>query len=119
MQLRKEVDVLNIRVRENNRLAENFSQEKQNLYTEVMAHLGICEEFFAGRDRQLGELQNEIDATRLREVGALAASKKTLDDETNRLTGQLSDIQPTINSINANLRLLGITGFESSAMMQR
>lgn len=41
-----------------------------------------------------------------------AASKKTLDDETNRLTGQLSDIQPTINSINANLRLLGITGFE-------
>ncbi|WP_239591776.1 AAA family ATPase [Enterobacter asburiae] len=112
VQLRKEVDVLNIRVRENNRLAENFSQEKQNLYTEVMAHLrGICEEFFAGRDRQLGELQNEID-TRLREVGALAASKKTLDDETNRLTGQLSDIQPTINSINANLRLLGITGFE-------
>lgn len=112
VQLRKEVETFNTRVRENNRLAENFSQEKQNLYTEVMTHLrGICEEFFTGRDRQLGELQNEID-TRLREAGALAAGKKTLDEETNRLTGQLSDIQPTINSINANLRLLGITGFE-------
>ncbi|QLA70604.1 AAA family ATPase (plasmid) [Enterobacter pasteurii] len=112
VQLRKEVETFNTRVRENNRLAENFSQEKQNLYAEVMAHLrGICEEFFTGRDRQLGELQNEID-TRLREVSALAAGKKTLDEETNRLTGQLSDIQPTINSINANLRLLGITGFE-------
>lgn len=41
-----------------------------------MAHLrGICEEFFAGRDRQLGELQNEID-TRLREVGALLPVRK-------------------------------------------
>jgi len=56
-------------------------------------------------------LQNEIGA-RLCEVSALAADKKTLDDETNTLTGQISDIQPTINSINANLRLLGITGFE-------
>ncbi|HAL5940611.1 TPA: AAA family ATPase [Escherichia coli] len=112
LQLRKEVDAFNTRVRENNRLAENFSQEKQNLYAEVMAHLrGICEEFFIERDRQLGELQNEIGA-RLREVSTLAADKKTLDDETNTLTGQLSDIHLTINSINANLRLLGITGFE-------
>ncbi|MFZ5316477.1 AAA family ATPase [Enterobacter asburiae] len=112
LQLRKEVDVFNTRVRENNRLAENFSQEKQILYADVMAYLrGICDEFFTERDRQLGELQKEID-TRLREAGTLAAGKKTLDDETNTLTGQLSDIQPTINSINANLRLLGITGFE-------
>lgn len=110
--LQNEVDAFNIRVRENNRLADNFSEEKQTLYADVMAHLrGICDEFFNERDRQLGELQNEID-TRLREADALAAGKKTLDDETNRLTGQLSDIQPTINNINANLRLLGITGFE-------
>ncbi|RHH96544.1 hypothetical protein DW184_24600 [Enterobacter cloacae] len=112
LQLRKEVEAFNIRVRENNRLAENFSQEKQNLYAEVMSHLrGICEEFFIERDRQIGELQSEIGA-RLREASALSADKKKLDDETNTLTGQLSDIQPTINSINANLRLLGITGFE-------
>ena len=110
--LQNEVDAFNTRVRENNRLAENFTEEKQTLYADVMAHLrGICDEFFNERDRQLGELQNEID-TRLREADALAAGKKTLDDETNRLTGQLSDIQPTINNINANLRLLGITGFE-------
>ncbi|EPE9487824.1 AAA family ATPase, partial [Escherichia coli] len=110
--LQNEVDAFNTRVRENNRLAENFTEEKQTLCADVMAHLrGICDEFFNERDRQLGELQNEID-TRLREADALAAGKKTLDDETNRLTGQLSDIQPTINNINANLRLLGITGFE-------
>ena len=110
--LQNEVDAFNTLVRENNRLAENFGQEKRTLSADVMAHLRrICDEFFTERDRQLGELQNEID-TRLREVGALAASKKTLDDETNTLTGQLSDIQPTINIINANLRLLGITGFE-------
>lgn len=110
--LMHEVDAFNIRVRENNRLAENFSQEKRSLNTDVMAHLRrICDEFFTERDRQLGELQNEVE-TRLREVDDLAASKKTLDDETNTLTGQLSDIQPTINMINANLRLLGITGFE-------
>ncbi|WP_407905221.1 AAA family ATPase [Escherichia coli] len=112
LQLRKEVEAFNTRVRENNRLAENFSQEKQNLYAEVMSHLrGICEEFFIERDRQLGNLQNEI-GTRLHEVSNLAADKKTLDDETNTLTEQLSDIQPTINSINENLRRLGITGFE-------
>ncbi|WP_326930145.1 AAA family ATPase [Citrobacter freundii] len=110
--LQNEVDAFNTRVRENNRLAENFGQEKRTLSADVMAHLRrICDEFFTERDRQLGELQNEVD-TRLREVGILAAGKKTLDDETNTLTGQLSDIQPTINIINANLRLLGITGFE-------
>lgn len=110
--LQNEVDVFNTRVRENNRLAENFAQEKQSLYADVMAHLrGICDEFFTERDRQLGELKSEVE-NKQREVGALAASKKTLDDEANTLTGQLSDIQPTINVINANLRLLGITGFE-------
>lgn len=110
--LQSEVDAFNTRVRENNRLAENFGQEKRTLSADVMAHLRrICDEFFTERDRQLGELQNEVD-TRLREVEILAAGKKTLDDETNTLTGQLSDIQPTINIINANLRLLGITGFE-------
>lgn len=110
--LQNEVDAFNTRVRENNRLAENFGQEKRTLSADVMAHLRrICDEFFTERDRQLSELQNEVD-TRLREVGILAAGKKTLDDETNTLTGQLSDIQPTINIINANLRLLGITGFE-------
>lgn len=110
--LQNEVDAFNTRVRENNLLAENFGQEKRTLSADVMAHLRrICDEFFTERDRQLGELQNEVD-TRLREVGILAAGKKTLDDETNTLTGQLSDIQPTINIINANLRLLGITGFE-------
>lgn len=110
--LQNEVDAFNTRVRENNRLAENFGQEKRTLSADVMAHLRrICDEFFTERDRQLGELQNEVD-TRLHEVGILAAGKKTLDDETNTLTGQLSDIQPTINIINANLRLLGITGFE-------
>ncbi|MBN3218217.1 AAA family ATPase [Pectobacterium polaris] len=110
--LQNEVTTFNFRVRENNRLAENFSQEKKNLSTDVMVHLRrICDEFFTERDRQLGELQSEIEK-KLREIGSLAASKKTLDDETNTLTGQLSDIQPTINVINANLRLLGITGFE-------
>lgn len=110
--LQNEVDAFNTRVRENNRLAENFGQEKRTLSADVMAHLRrICDEFFTERDRQLSELQNEVD-TRLREVGILAAGKKALDDETNTLTGQLSDIQPTINIINANLRLLGITGFE-------
>ncbi len=77
-----------------------------------MAHLrSICDEFFQERDRQLGELKSATE-TRLREVESMAARKKTLDDETSALTGQLSDIQPTINIINANLRLLGITGFE-------
>lgn len=110
--LQNEVDAFNTRVRDNNRLAENFTQEKQSLYADVMAHLrGICEEFFIERDRQLGELQNEINS-RLRDGGILEANKKQLDDETNALTGQLSDIQPTIDSINTNLRLLGITGFE-------
>ncbi|HCA9544691.1 AAA family ATPase [Klebsiella variicola] len=110
--LQNEVDAFNTRVRENNRLAENFTHEKKSLHADVMAHLrGICEEFFTERDRQLGELQNEINS-RLRDGGILEANKKQLDDETNALTGQLSDIQPTIDSINANLRLLGITGFE-------
>lgn len=110
--LEDEVNAFNTRVRENNRLAENFSQEKKRLYADVMAHLrGICEEFFTERDSQLAELQNEVDS-RLREAATLAASKKQLDEETSTLTGQLSDIQPTINVINAYLRLLGITGFE-------
>ena len=110
--LQNEVDAFNTRVRENNRLAENFTQEKQTLYADVMAHLRrICDEFFTERDRQLGELQNEVNS-RLREAESLAANKKQLDDETNALTRQLSDIQPTIDIINANLRLLGITGFE-------
>lgn len=110
--LEDEVNAFNTRVRENNRLAENFSQEKQRLHADVMAHLrGICDEFFTERDRQLGELQSAVDS-RLREAATLTASKKQLDEETNTLTGQLSDIQPTINVINANLRLLGITGFE-------
>ncbi|EDU0614749.1 TPA: AAA family ATPase [Salmonella enterica subsp. salamae serovar 53:z4,z24:-] len=110
--LQNEVNAFNTRVRENNRLAENFTQEKQSLYADVMAHLrGICNEFFAERDRQLGELHNDVN-NRLREAEILTANKKQLDDETNALTRQLSDIQPTIDSINANLRLLGITGFE-------
>lgn len=110
--LQNEVSAFNIRVRENNRLAENFTQEKQSLSADVMALLrGICEEFFTERDRQLGELQKEIDS-RLHDGEILEANKKQLDNETNALTGQLSDIQPTIDSINANLRLLGITGFE-------
>ncbi|EBP3563135.1 AAA family ATPase [Salmonella enterica] len=110
--LRNEVDTFNTRVRENNRLAENFTEEKRTLYSDVMAHLrGICDEFFTERDRQLGELQNDINS-RLRDVRTHAANRQQLDEETNELTGQLSDIQPTIDSINANLRLLGITGFE-------
>ncbi|WP_313010123.1 AAA family ATPase [Atlantibacter hermannii] len=110
--LKEEENAFNTRVRENNRLAENFSQEKQMLHADVMAHLrGICDEFFTERDRQLGELQNEVDS-KLREAATLETRKQQLDEETNALTGQLSDIQPTINVINANLRLLGITGFE-------
>ncbi|ECO7968485.1 AAA family ATPase [Salmonella enterica] len=110
--LRNEVDKFNTRVRENNRLAENFTEEKRTLYADVMAHLrGICDEFFTERDRQLGELRNDINSS-LRDVRTLTANRLQLDEETNALTGQLSDIQPTIDSINANLRLLGITGFE-------
>ncbi|EBB9334492.1 AAA family ATPase [Salmonella enterica] len=110
--LRNEVDEFNTRVRENNRLAENFTEEKRTLYADVMAHLrGICDEFFTERNRQLSELQNDINS-RLRDARTLAANRQQLDEETNALTGQLSDIQPTIDSINANLRLLGITGFE-------
>lgn len=110
--LQNEVTAFNTRVRENNRLAENYTQEKKTLNADVMAHLrSICDEFFQERDRQLGELKSATE-TRLREVESMAARKKTLDDETSALTGQLSDIQPTINIINANLRLLGITGFE-------
>jgi len=111
-QLEDEVKAFNMRVRENNRLAENFAQEKQSLHADIMAHLrAVCEDFFTERDRQLAELQIEINS-RLQEAATLAASKKQLDDETNELTGQLSDIQPTINVINSNLRLLGINGFE-------
>ena len=61
--LQNEVDAFNTRVRENNRLAENFTQEKQTLYADVMAHLRrICDEFFTERDRQLGELQKKLTA---------------------------------------------------------
>lgn len=110
--LQNEVEAFNIRVQENNRLAENFGQEKRTLCADVMAHLrGICDEFFNERDKQIGELKSEV-SLRLNEAESLAVSRRQLEDETNALTGQLSDIQPTINIINANLRLLGISGFE-------
>lgn len=61
IQLGNEVLVINLKIRENNRLAANFSQEKKNLNAEVMGHLRkICNEFFVNRDKQLEELSQEI-----------------------------------------------------------
>lgn len=112
LQLRNEVIKLNQKIQENNRLANNFRQEKQQLNTEVMAHLRkVCNKFFVERDKQLNEISQEIIKNKY-EINELLATKRLLDDESDLLTGQLSDIQPTINVINSHLRQLGITGFE-------
>lgn len=114
IQLGNEVLVINLKIRENNRLAANFSQEKQNLNAEVMGHLRkICNEFFVNRDKQLEELSQEI-LEKNNDINDLIKRKNILDEETVALTGQLSDIQPTINVINSHLRQMGITGFEIS-----
>lgn len=112
LQLLSETTTLNSKIRENNRLAANFRQEKQKLDAEVMAHLrNICNKFFVDRDKQLAEICKEIDE-KDNEINELRVRRSTLDDESALLTGQLSDIQPTINVINSYLRQLGITGFE-------
>ncbi|WP_435947459.1 AAA family ATPase [Dryocola sp. BD586] len=111
-QLSDEVNALNARVAENNRLAVNFREEKRRLAAEVHGHLRArCEEYLAEQDAQHKEIRAHlVQLTEQHDI--LFAQKRALDAESSMLTGQLSEIQPTIDVINANLKLLGITGFE-------
>ena len=110
--LTNRVDAVNYRVRENNRLAENFQQEKKVLSAEIHGHLRAhCEEYLMALGQQLEELgDNVTQSTGANEC--LIAERTALDEETARLTSELSEIQPTIDVINDNLKMLGINGFE-------
>jgi len=110
--LSNEITLVNERIRENNRLAGNFRDEKQKITADVHAHLRrFCEEYMTERDKQLDEIRSQ-HMLLSQQFKSMVERKNALDTESAQLTGQLSEIQPTIDIINDNLKLLGISGFE-------
>ncbi|CDH00530.1 AAA family ATPase [Xenorhabdus bovienii] len=105
------LDTLNDQIQENNRLASNFDVEMKLLNDDVHYHLrNKCESYFSSCESQITEIKKKIKNKDI-EISTLITEKQKIEEETHDLTGQLSFIQPTIDTINNNLVLLGINDF--------
>lgn len=109
--LTREINALNAQFRESNRLADNHDAEMAILTSDVNDHLRmLCDETLQAHEKQLSQIRSQRKKQE-DEAAALLTERQPLDEETSRLTGQLSVIQPTIDAINANLISLGIKDF--------
>ncbi|REF28695.1 wobble nucleotide-excising tRNase [Xenorhabdus cabanillasii] len=105
------LNTLNDQIQESNRLASNFDIEMELLNDEVLSYLrNNCEPYFSNCELQVTEAKKQIKNKNI-EVSSLMTEKQKLEEENHRLTGQMSVIQPTIDTINNNLILLGINDF--------
>ncbi|OKO98663.1 AAA family ATPase [Xenorhabdus eapokensis] len=105
------LETLNGQIQENNHLASNFDVEMALLNDDVHSHLrNKCEPYFSSCEIQATEIRQQIK-NKDTEISNFITEKKKLEEEIHRLTGQLSVIQPTIDTINNNLILLGISDF--------
>ncbi|MDE9463279.1 AAA family ATPase [Xenorhabdus bovienii] len=105
------LEILNSQIQENNHLASNFDVEMASLNDDVHSHLrNKCEPYFSSCEIQFAEIEQQIK-NKDTERSTFITEKKKLEEEIHHLTGQLSVIQPTIDTINNNLILLGISDF--------
>ncbi|CAI2109695.1 AAA family ATPase [Serratia bockelmannii] len=105
------LDNLNDDIKENNRLAANFSKERARLEADSLSYLKELSAPYLHRcDEQLAEIQQQLQA-KTNQIALLKNEKQKLSTETARLIGKLSAIQPTIDNINRNLNQLGISDF--------
>ena len=105
------IDKINNTVSANNQLADNYDAEMAKLKADVDTYLRqICDEYLVALTTELHEVRaQKIKAEQ--QASALLTERRQLGEQTSRLIGQLSVIQPTIDSINNNLKALGVTDF--------
>lgn len=105
------IDKINNTVSANNQLADNYDAEMAKLKADVDTYLRqICDEYLVALTTELQEVRaQKIKAEQ--QASALLTERRQLGEQTSRLIGQLSVIQPTIDSINNNLKALGVTDF--------
>ncbi|MBN1084886.1 AAA family ATPase [Erwinia aphidicola] len=107
----RHLEQVNSDIAENNRLAENFDAEMALLNRDIIAYFRqTCDEYLVAHTADL----QEVRAQKLKaeqQASALLSERKQLGEETTRLSGQLSVIQPTVDAINASLQVLGVTDF--------
>ncbi|WP_313618991.1 AAA family ATPase [Pantoea septica] len=105
------IDKINNTVSANNQLADNYDAEMAKLKADVDTYLRqICDEYLVALTTELQEVRaQKIKAEQ--QASALLTERRQLGEQTSRLIGQLSVIQPTIDSINNNLKSLGVTDF--------
>lgn len=105
------IDKINNTVSASNQLADNYDAEMAKLKSDVDTYLRqICDEYLVALTTELQEVRaQKIKAEQ--QASALLTERRQLGEQTSRLIGQLSVIQPTIDSINNNLKALGVTDF--------
>lgn len=110
-QLIHDIAKINHTVSDNNRLAENYATEMTALKADVHTYLRqVCDEYLVALEGNLQEVRSQKEKAE-QKSSTLSTERRHLAEETSRLNGRLSVIQPTIDSINNNLKALGITDF--------
>ncbi|ELY6124701.1 AAA family ATPase [Escherichia coli] len=105
------IEKINNTVSANNQLADNYDAEMARLKADVDMYLRqICDEYLVALTAELQEVRAQKTKAE-QQASALLTERRQLGDQTSRLVGQLSVIQPTIDSININLKALGVTDF--------
>lgn len=106
-----DIEKINNSVSENNRLAANYDAEMARLKVDIGAYLRqMCDEYLVALTSEIQEVRAQKTKAE-QQASALLTERRQLGQETSRLIGQLSVIQPTIDSINNNLKALGVTDF--------
>jgi len=107
----RNIDDINNTVSANNQLADNYDAEMARLKADVDTYLRqVCDEYLAALTAELQEVRAQKTKAE-QQASALLTERKQLGEQMSRLVGQLSVIQPTIDSINNNLKALGVTDF--------
>lgn len=105
------IEKINNTVSANNQLADNYDAEMARLKADVDTYLRqICDEYLVALTAELHEVRAQKTKAE-QQASALLTERRQLGEQTSRLVGQLSVIQPTIDSINNNLKALGVTDF--------
>lgn len=109
--LKDELATLNIKIKRNNQLATNFDKELSHLEADALNYLrNLSNNYLVKCDEQLKEIEYIIESEH-NKTRDLIHEKLKLSKLNSKLIEQMSVIQPTINNINNNLKLLGITDF--------